>query len=171
MSHHYQRVLIIGSPGPGKSTLATKLAQRWQLPLIRLDQLFWQDDKTTITISQLQEKLIPILAEESWLIDGNYDSLLSQRLQRTDLVIYLKVSRLTAIYRVIKRYLTFRGKTAPGANPDVLDLEFLTYIWHFPAKQGKNVASILAESQDNFRLIEARNSRQVLQKLALENMK
>lgn len=36
-----QRVLIVGSPGAGKSTLAKKLAARTGLPLIHLDDLYW----------------------------------------------------------------------------------------------------------------------------------
>lgn len=169
MTHNYQRILIIGSPGAGKSTLATALARDSQLPLIRLDRLFWQKNQTTITLSQLQEKLVPLLAEERWIIDGNYDSLLPQRLRRADLVIYLKVPRIIAIWRVVKRYFTYRGKNSPGANPDMLDPEFLKYIWHFPQRQGKNVDRILAETTPSFRLIEARNRRQVFQKLALED--
>ncbi len=34
-----QRVMVIGSPGAGKSRLATELARRTGLPLIHLDQL------------------------------------------------------------------------------------------------------------------------------------
>ena len=36
-----QRILVIGSPGAGKSTLSHQLAERTGLPLHHLDQLFW----------------------------------------------------------------------------------------------------------------------------------
>lgn len=36
-----KRVLIVGSPGAGKSTLAKKLAARTGLPLTHLDDLYW----------------------------------------------------------------------------------------------------------------------------------
>jgi len=37
-----ERVLIIGSPGAGKSTLATEVASRTGLPLVHLDQAYWR---------------------------------------------------------------------------------------------------------------------------------
>jgi adenylate kinase family enzyme len=36
-----ERILIIGPPGAGKSTLAIKLAEKTKLPLVHLDRLFW----------------------------------------------------------------------------------------------------------------------------------
>ena len=40
-----ERILVIGSPGSGKSTFSRALAQRKQLPLVYLDRLFWNADK------------------------------------------------------------------------------------------------------------------------------
>ena len=37
-----ERVLILGSPGAGKSTFARRLAERSGLPLIHLDKHFWR---------------------------------------------------------------------------------------------------------------------------------
>ncbi len=36
-----QRILILGSPGAGKSTLARQLARSMALPLVHLDALYW----------------------------------------------------------------------------------------------------------------------------------
>jgi len=37
-----QRILVIGSSGTGKSTLARQLASKLALPIIHLDQEYWQ---------------------------------------------------------------------------------------------------------------------------------
>ena len=47
-----ERILVIGSPGSGKSTFSRALAQRKQLPLVYLDQLFWNADRTRILRAQ-----------------------------------------------------------------------------------------------------------------------
>jgi len=37
-----KKILIIGSPGSGKSTLSKKLKEKLKLPLIHLDKIFWK---------------------------------------------------------------------------------------------------------------------------------
>ena len=37
-----QRILILGSPGTGKSTLSRELSHILQLPVYHLDQLFFE---------------------------------------------------------------------------------------------------------------------------------
>ena len=52
-----ERILVIGSPGSGKSTFSRALAQRKQLPLVYLDQLFWNADRTTVDKVQFDQRL------------------------------------------------------------------------------------------------------------------
>lgn len=42
-----KKILVIGSPGAGKSTFSRRLQKKINLPIIYLDQLFWRSDKTT----------------------------------------------------------------------------------------------------------------------------
>lgn len=37
-----ERILITGCSGAGKTTLAKKIAEKFELPLIHLDKIFWQ---------------------------------------------------------------------------------------------------------------------------------
>jgi adenylate kinase family enzyme len=37
-----QRVLVLGSSGSGKSTFARKLGEITGLPVVHIDQLFWE---------------------------------------------------------------------------------------------------------------------------------
>lgn len=155
----YQRILVLGSPGSGKSTVADKLHELTKIPVTRLDQLFWEDNDTTVTISELEKRIEPILLENSWILDGNYDSILQQRLSRADLVIYLNVPRLVCIYRVVKRYFKYRGRENPGGNPDLISWDFLKYIWKFPENQGKAIDSKLANVDNGLRIIRGKNGK------------
>lgn len=44
----FQKVIVIGSPGAGKSTFSRKLRDMTGLPLYYLDMLWHKPDKTTI---------------------------------------------------------------------------------------------------------------------------
>lgn len=68
-----ERVLVIGCPGAGKSTLSKNLADELQLPLIHLDQINWVDDHATISKNEFDIALDKVLKEPFWIIDGNYN--------------------------------------------------------------------------------------------------
>ena len=52
-----ERVLVIGSPGGGKSTFARRLALLSGLPLTHLDMLFWNSDRTTVSKEEFRRRL------------------------------------------------------------------------------------------------------------------
>ena len=56
-----KKILVIGCPGSGKSYLSAKLSKATSLPLIHLDMLYWNSDRTTVErslfLSRLQEVL------------------------------------------------------------------------------------------------------------------
>jgi len=160
----YQRILVLGSPGAGKSTLTQKIARKKQLPIISLDQLFWVDNETTITTEELKIALKPLIETDRWIMDGNFASTLPLRLERAELILYLKVPRLKAMYRVIKRYWRYRGKPNPSGNPDRIDLEFLRYIWEFPKTQEKLVSTYLKEASRTIPIISG-SSAEILKRM------
>ena len=84
-----RRIRIVGCPGSGKSTFARRLADKTGLPLYHLDTLYWREDKTTLTRAELVERLMPILASDSWIIDGNYQGTMPLRVSYCDEVIML----------------------------------------------------------------------------------
>ena len=84
-----KRVLVIGSPGAGKSTFARNLRDKTGLPLYHLDNIWHKPDRTTISREEFDERLAAILAKDSWIIDGNYSRTLELRLQYCDTVFLL----------------------------------------------------------------------------------
>lgn len=129
-----RRVLVIGSPGAGKSTLATKLAQRTGLPLFHLDQQYWQAGWVETDKAIWQEKVEEIAARDRWIIDGNYGGTLPPRLERADTVILLDYPTWLCLARVLRRIFSARGRVrldmAEGC-PERLDPAFLLYIARF----------------------------------------
>ena len=51
------KILVIGSPGSGKSTFSRKLRDKMGLPLYYLDMIYHKPDRTTVTQEEFDEKL------------------------------------------------------------------------------------------------------------------
>ena len=52
-----KKVLVIGCPGSGKSTLSRALQKRTQLPLFYLDRMNWNPDRTTVEREVFRKRL------------------------------------------------------------------------------------------------------------------
>lgn len=84
-----KKVIVIGSPGAGKSTFCRSLQSITGLPLFYLDMIFHRPDKTTCPAEEFDEKLSQILEQDQWIIDGNYARTLAARLAQCDTVFWL----------------------------------------------------------------------------------
>ena len=76
------RILVIGSPGAGKSTFSRKLRDKTGLPLYYLDMIFHHSDRTTVSREEFDEKLSHIFETKQWIIDGNYQRTLPIRFEK-----------------------------------------------------------------------------------------
>ncbi|MGT2742181.1 AAA family ATPase [Streptococcus plurextorum] len=135
-----ERIMIIGSPGSGKSSLAKRLADKTGLPLVHLDRLNWLNDKETVTEDVFLEHLTAEIAKRSWIIDGNYGTSMAKRLARADMVIWLQVPRVICLYRIVKRYVKSLFVKNGAGNPKRLDWDFIRFVWHFPESQSQTEA-------------------------------
>ncbi|MFQ5459054.1 MAG: hypothetical protein ACE5FC_11480, partial [Myxococcota bacterium] len=83
------RVLVIGSPGSGKSTYARKLAAGTGLPLYSLDHLYWREGWTRPAPSEFDASWKQIAAGERWIIEGNHFSSMMARMRFAGMVVFL----------------------------------------------------------------------------------
>ena len=69
-----QRIVIVGTTGTGKTTLAKALSKTLNIPHIELDALFWNENwiesSDELFIQRVRESIDE--AGESWIVDGNY---------------------------------------------------------------------------------------------------
>ena len=98
-----KRILVIGCPGAGKTYFAKKLKDIIHLPVIHMDNLYWHEDKTSISQDELSQKLLPYLEKEEWIIDGNYHDTLELRLKYATDVFFINVTREECIEGILER--------------------------------------------------------------------
>lgn len=159
-----ERILIVGCPGAGKSTLARQMAEKLDLPLIHLDQLFWLPGWVSREKNDFDALLQAELDKPKWIIDGNYGRTLSRRLEYCDTVIFLDFSTAACLRGVLKRVFSSRGKVRPdmGAGcPERLDWKFLNYVRTFRRNHWESLMEKIFVADPSVNRIFLRNRRQV----------
>jgi adenylate kinase family enzyme len=140
MNNIGKRIMVIGSPGSGKSTFSRKLSKVTEIPLIHLDKEFWNDGWVETPKDQWLEIQKSLIEGDEWIIDGNYGGTMDIRLEKADTVICFKLSRVVCLFSYFKRVITNLNRVRPdmpeGCN-EKFDFEFMKYIWEFPQKLGK----------------------------------
>lgn len=56
-----EKIIVIGSPGAGKSYFSKRLASVLDLPLYHLDNLYWNENRTHISREELILKMNEIM--------------------------------------------------------------------------------------------------------------
>ena len=158
-----ERIMIIGCGGSGKSTLAQQLGEKLGLPVVHLDKLFWTPGWVSVPKEEFDRRHQAAIAQEKWIIDGNFDRTIPLRLQRCDAVIYLDFSRFACLLGVLKRVLTTYGKVRPDMGegcPERIDLDFLKWVWNFNKNKRERNYRLLKEAE-GVRVIVLKNRRAV----------
>ncbi len=159
-----KRILIIGSGGAGKSTLARRMSEISGIPLIHLDRHYWRAGWEQTPKAEWMEMVAELIAADEWIIDGNFDGSLDLRLSRADTVIFLDMPRYLCFYRVIKRRLTFRGTNRPDMAEgchEKLDLEFLWWLWRYPNSDRRDCETKIVRSGGHVNVVRLRSAAEV----------
>ena len=143
-----KKVIIIGCPGSGKSTLARQLHKVTKIPLVYLDMLFWNADKTRVSKEEFRAKLNKELVRESWIIDGNYGSTMELRMSACDTIIFLDYPTEICLDGIKAR----RGKPREDMpwveNEDEIDEEFIEFIKNYNTDSRPKVLELLTKHSD-----------------------
>jgi adenylate kinase family enzyme len=100
-----KRVVILGPGAAGKSTLAAQLGEITGLPVVELDQLFWQPGLRATSREQWRTIQRELVEQDSWILDGDlgpYDAV-EIRLLAADTIILLDFSVTRCAWRAIRR--------------------------------------------------------------------
>ena len=157
-----EKIVIIGCGGSGKSTLARKLGDKLSLPVVHLDRIWWRPGWVSIPREEFDRLLAAELAKPQWIIDGNFNRTIPQRLAACDTVIYLDYNRFVCLWGMLHRVLTGRNKTRPDITegcPERLNWEFISFIWNYNKTCRKNNLTLLSQLE-NVKVHIFRNRRQ-----------
>ena len=159
MNFPYQRVLIAGCGGAGKSTLARAMGERFGLPVVHLDRLWWRPGWVERDRAEFDTLLAAELAKPAWVMDGNYQRTFARRLQYADFCLYMDVDPEICRQSVRARAEQYAGRTRPDMTagcPERIDPEFAQWIEDFNSKTRPFMLQTLAESGVPYKIFTAR---------------
>ena len=162
MNNIGKRIMVIGSPGSGKSTFSTKLAKITGLKLIHLDKEFWNNGWIETAREDWVKKQKCLISGDKWIVDGNYGGTMDIRLEKADTVICFELSKAVCLLSYFKRVITNVNKVRPDMPegcPEKFDFEFMKYIWNFPKTSGQRNIDRLEISRDK-KIIVFKNRRE-----------
>lgn len=108
-------ICIFGPSGSGKSTLALAIGRAIDAAVVHLDQLHHLPDTDWVKRPAADFAALhrAAIAGERWVIEGNYSSLMPERIARATGIILLDIGTGRSLWRYIRRCL-FEQRTRVG---------------------------------------------------------
>ncbi len=141
-----EKIIVIGCPGSGKSTVSRALHNKSGIPLYHLDMMYWNADKTTVEKSVFLERLSAVFEKDEWIIDGNYGSTMELRMAACDTVIFLDYPLDVCLDGIKERHGKPRSDM-PWIETEE-DAEFIEFIKSYNEQQKPKVLELLKKYSD-----------------------
>jgi adenylate kinase family enzyme len=148
-----RRVLVVGCGGSGKTVLARQLGVVLGIPVIHLDEVFYDRAWNPLPGSEFEAVQRRLVAAPEWVLDGNYLSSMPIRLAAADTVVVMDVPTVVALWGVVWRWWRHGG----GQHGDGLHVrvtaQFLGYVARFRARVRPRVLAAVAEHAPAARVV------------------
>ncbi|NAZ75731.1 AAA family ATPase [Kineococcus sp. T13] len=152
LPHRPRRVLVAGTSGAGKTTLASRIATALQAPHVEIDALFhgpgWSARPS------FEHDVHRFSAGPSWVSEWQYDQVRSHLAGRADLLVWLDLPRGRVLRQVVRRTLLRRlrrqvlwnGNVEPPLRTFLTDPEHIVrWAWRTHHHSAARVVRLLHE--------------------------
>lgn len=153
-----KRILILGSPGSGKTYISKVLQKYLNLPSYHMDDLYWREEWCRPSDRVFCKCLTEIMDKDSWILEGNYHKyMLKDRIKVADIVILLDIPTAMCGWRILSRWgkiafgdtsclpLNVRNSNHVCKNKNRIDVSFLGFVLGFKRNVLPFIYSIIRE--------------------------
>jgi len=143
----FDRTLLMGPPGAGKSTLAATLGRHLGIDVVHLDQHYYLPGWAPREVNSWRSIQAALVARDRWVVDGNYVSTVDVRLEAASCVVIVDLLPLLCATRVLRRRLRHLGRPQPfmaDGCPERLDRRTVQLLGYTLAYRSTMLPRVLA---------------------------
>ena len=150
----YKRIIVLGGSGSGKSTLANRMSLYTGYNIYHLDNLLLNSDWSQKEKSEwLNICKKEFLSKENGVVDGNYSSVLKERIEWADLIIFINVPTSRHLFNIFKRSLMVnlgleKRHGMEKGRKDTIDLKFFKWVLKWNNSHKKEMFTLLESIKD-----------------------
>lgn len=136
----FNKILVVGDPGRGKTTFATKISKKLGIPFYSTDDYLYAE-KFTIYRDKKEAivEISKVYHSDKWIVEGTTHYLLKPGMESADIIVYLKYDNIFSQWiSIIKRYFQRKDKSI---------LRTLWLLWHVLYKKFQTKESRLRMGQ------------------------
>ncbi len=100
-----RRIVVVGTTGSGKTTLASQLSRLYRIPHVEMDALRHDPGWTEAPNDVFRERLARALAGDRWVADGNYSVARDVVWPRAQAAVWLDYPLRTVMWQLLWRTL------------------------------------------------------------------
>ena len=98
-----KRINVVGTSGTGKTTFSRQLAAVLGLPCEELDRLYWRPGWEAAPDEDFLAAVERAVAEECWVLDGNYNKTAHIKWAAVECVVWLDYSFARVLFQAVSR--------------------------------------------------------------------
>lgn len=161
-----RKFALIGLPGSGKSTFASRLGKNLDIPVHHLDRHMFEPDGKKKDKQEFIEIQKAMLNEDAWIVEGCSFSTFEMRFAKADVLIYFHFSRIVCFFRLFKRLFNYE-RDYGGLR--AVSWEILKYTWNFDKEKRAKIEELSRKyPQTDFLLFKCqKDANKFLESLAL----
>jgi adenylate kinase family enzyme len=127
------RILVVGPPAAGKSTLARSLSIEIGAPVHHVDALRWKTPKQRRPADEVRARVADAVDAPAWVAEGSVGPTVNAFASVADAVVFLDYSRRVTLVRLIGRWAQRQRVGMPEGHRERPTMFAIRFNWRWRA--------------------------------------
>ena len=161
-----KKVAIIGCGGSGKSHVSRHLGRTLAAEVTHLDAVYYDDEWNPLPPEKFEAVQRQLVSAPAWVIDGNYNSTLSIRLQACDTAVFLDLPTWQCLWGIFSRQASHGAGQKQGGVYNRLTWNFVKYVATYRRRMRPKALAQFDQHAQHATVVRLRSRRHVRRWLA-----